>query len=993
MASETQYAGSCSNSDYAGNPAWVSTSSATGSQNGTNSTVSLGGGSETQSDWLVATINNFSVSSGALTSVAYGVYSSYGGAGATGGQLLVQVNDGGGWCSGHTETLGTSGVWETGTCSHHSWNFTNIDSMQIRARILNASYSLSFSGRIDAFRGVVNYSTCTTPGSPGAPSFSSVTDTSITVNKPSNPTGSPTEWRARQTDDSWTSSWTAVGTTTVVNSGLTAGTSYTYDTQFRDTASCEGAWGTNASQTTDNVPSQSADPTLGSIGGTSITGTKPTNPSANGDSITHWQFRLTTSSGGSGTSYPTTPSDIAIATTTNQVTGLSLGTPYYGQVRFKNGVGYGAWSAGTVNATTDNVPGAPGTPTLDSRTTTSITVDWTAAAANGSTISDYDLEWRIWDGTFASINAGLDLTEQVSGLVQNSEYDFKVHATNGVGDGGYSGTAVFYTVPSTPTGLTITANAVGQLAISWSSVASDWTTGSTTYDLEYSTNGSTKTGDVLLNSGLTSTSQSSLGNGTQRWYRVRAKNTQVDSSFTSWTSGTTWTVASAQNLVSATQPEGSMIRVTRNGTYPTGSGTPIEPVDSWEVWRSSSSSGSYTEIDNSLTATTYDDWSVNGGETWYYKGKFTNLVGDSALSAAAVSGTATAPEIDFVSDTRIRDTFEITKTSDTVILREEIDTQTKTSNVVIRIPDNDLPNILSDAVIQVLDNNLPDLSSDSAVYRPGFDTKTKTANSAIFQSASVHPVDDNTPFAGTLGVDYFGHLDISSDNHILVEQTTISTSDSSVLKIGEISRITNTNISSSGLSFTINSDSAVRRIDFDIINTNSNTRINRDGFDTNDIPSFTSINIEPDINVLSDSSIYREAFDRKEFNSDSRIVNPGTFVASSLFSNSHIRVADIEITTLSDSFIIYNIEITTLSDSTIFSAGYGLKDVTSDSAIFESGLEITISSDSSIFLGGIDITLTSDTVIRRPAGYKYPYQRRLVLSNSRIETTYEVMFK
>ncbi len=102
------------------------------------------------------------------------------------------------------------------------------------------------------------------------------------------------------------------------------------------------------------------------------------------------------------------------------------------------------------------------------------------------------------------------------------------------------------------------------------------------------------------------------------------------------------TVPPAQDLVSASSAiEDSMIQVTRNGTYPVADPT----VDSWEVWRSTTSGGSYSELAAGLTATTYDDWSVQDDDQWYYKAKFTNSIGDGPLSTNPVNATTVTPEV------------------------------------------------------------------------------------------------------------------------------------------------------------------------------------------------------------------------------------------------------------------------------------------------------------------------------------------------------------
>ena len=124
------------------------------------------------------------------------------------------------------------------------------------------------------------------------------------------------------------------------------------------------------------------------------------------------------------------------------ITGLTNGTSYRVQVRAQNAASAGAWSAGA--QTSAGLPGRPGAPTLtpgDGQ----IAVSWTAPAANGSAIIDYDVRWRKtgqapvpdWSepGTDAT---STDLTATITGLDNDDEYEVQVRAQNSVGAGAWS---------------------------------------------------------------------------------------------------------------------------------------------------------------------------------------------------------------------------------------------------------------------------------------------------------------------------------------------------------------------------------------------------------------------------------------------------------------------------------------------------------------------------------------------------------------------------
>jgi hypothetical protein len=82
-------------------------------------------------------------------------------------------------------------------------------------------------------------------------------------------------------------------------------------------------------------------------------------------------------------------------------------------------------------------PGKPGTPTRTSANKTSITVGWTAAAANGSAVTNYKIYYSVNSGALQTLNTSVGnvLTYTVNSLSTGNNYRFKVLAVNGVGDG------------------------------------------------------------------------------------------------------------------------------------------------------------------------------------------------------------------------------------------------------------------------------------------------------------------------------------------------------------------------------------------------------------------------------------------------------------------------------------------------------------------------------------------------------------------------------
>ena len=99
------------------------------------------------------------------------------------------------------------------------------------------------------------------------------------------------------------------------------------------------------------------------------------------------------------------------------------------------------------SAKTDAVIGKPGKPGNLSASPgsiyTRVDLSWTAAAANGSSITDYQYQylksgttsWSAWT------SMGVVTSYTVSGLTSGASYDFRVRAVNGVGEGAYAQTS------------------------------------------------------------------------------------------------------------------------------------------------------------------------------------------------------------------------------------------------------------------------------------------------------------------------------------------------------------------------------------------------------------------------------------------------------------------------------------------------------------------------------------------------------------------------
>lgn len=318
---------------------------------------------------------------------------------------------------------------------------------------------------------------------------------------------------------------------------------------------------------------------------------------------------------------------------------------------------------------------------------------------------------------------------------------------------------------------------------------------------------------------------------------------------------------------------------------------------------------------------------------------------------------------DLFSDSRVKTTFETLLLSDSAIYFPAWGNIEKSSDSRIFVPDNIFIK-LSDSRIKVINNEITK-SSDTRIL--DIFKITKSSDTAIF-----HPA--------------WGNIELLSDQVIRVPDNIFTkTSDSWIQKINEISRVSDTTIFKSGLEVSKSSDSAIKRLDYEIIDVSSDVIIKRHAFDTKLIPSFSLIKTEVDYTLLADTAIFKSGF-LKSILSDSNIIAEGTGFIN-IPSDSLLSVENL-IEKVSDTFIVLGQDISLSSDSAIFREDFDILELLSDSAILVSSFNnIQILSDSAIHKE-INISKLSDSRILRLAE-NYPYQTLKKISDVNIEKTFE----
>jgi titin len=161
------------------------------------------------------------------------------------------------------------------------------------------------------------------------------------------------------------------------------------------------------------------------------------------------------------------------------VEGLTTGLSYAFRVTAVSGDGRsGTPSTASELAVAASPPGAPSKLKIGKRTTSSVAIKWSAAASNGSAITDHIVEYRTGAGawlTFAHLQPITSTATTVTGLTKGVQYTFRVTAVSAAGAGAPSAVsklALAASAPGAPQSLVAKPNGLrGQLVLTWKPAA------------------------------------------------------------------------------------------------------------------------------------------------------------------------------------------------------------------------------------------------------------------------------------------------------------------------------------------------------------------------------------------------------------------------------------------------------------------------------------------------------------------------------------------
>jgi hypothetical protein len=468
-----------------------------------------------------------------------------------------------------------------------------------------------------------------------------VNATTLTLNAPSNLTVTPLsavqirlDWTDNSTDEMYFflerktgagGTYASIGNvganvTIFANTGLTQGTEYYYRIRAYNNTGNYSVYSNEASATTStlNAPTSLA---VGAVSYAQIT----IGWTDNSSEETGFSIERKTGAGGTYAQVGSVGANVTTFTNTS----LTQGTEYYFRVRAISGANYSGYST-EVNATTLTL-NAPSSLTVTPLSATQIRLDWTD---NSTDETNFYIERKTGaGGTYAYVGTvGANVTTYTSaGLTQNTTYYYRVSAYNG---GNYSvnsneASAITSTM-NAPTGLAVGAVSYAQVTLAWTDNSSE----ETGFSIERKTGASGAYAQVATTAAnATSYTNTSLTQGTEYYFRVRAVSGANYSGYSNEVNATTLTL-NAPSSLTVTPMSATQVRVdwTDNSTDETN----------FYIERKTGAGGTYAYVGNvGANITTFTNTSLTQGTEYYYRVRAYNGGNYSVYSNEANAATST----------------------------------------------------------------------------------------------------------------------------------------------------------------------------------------------------------------------------------------------------------------------------------------------------------------------------------------------------------------
>ncbi|MBN1675341.1 MAG: fibronectin type III domain-containing protein, partial [Kiritimatiellae bacterium] len=321
--------------------------------------------------------------------------------------------------------------------------------------------------------------------------------------------------------------------TAYTDSGLAAATKYYYRVRAENSAG-DSAYSSVATATTDgNAPPAPSNFSAAAASSTRIDLAWTDNSSNEENFKIKW-----------GTSNASLLNDISVAAnaTSYSHTGLTPDTTYYYQIKAEHAtLGDSAYTPVASARTSLSLPAAPSALTASAQSPASISIAWTDNSGN-ETGFKVDRRQSGTDPWVRIATPGANATRFTdTGLVESTQYYYKVKATNGAGDSGYSNIAADTTPaapqpPDAPSGLAAVATSSTRIDLAWTDNSSN----EENFKIKWGTSSASLLNDIIVAANATSYSHTGLAPNTTYSYQIKAEHATLgDSAYTPVVSATT----------------------------------------------------------------------------------------------------------------------------------------------------------------------------------------------------------------------------------------------------------------------------------------------------------------------------------------------------------------------------------------------------------------------------------------------------------------------
>jgi hypothetical protein len=327
--------------------------------------------------------------------------------------------------------------------------------------------------------------------------------------------------------------------------------------------------------------------------------------------------------------------------------GLAESTKYYYRVRAYNALVNSTYSSEKNATTLSNLPLAPSGLTASVVSSSKISLAW---SDNSNNETGFIISRKTGSGgTYADIHTTSEniTTWSDTAVVDGTQYYYKVRATNSAGDSPNSNEVNGIALLAAPTAFAATAISSSQISLSWT----DNSAAETGFKIERSPVDNLHFTQVAtVGTNVSTFTDSGLAESTKYYYRVRAYNALVNSTYTSEKNATT-----LANVPAA--PSGLMVTSTTSSNISLAWTDNSGNEQGFRIQRKKGATGTYTEIGTrgaNVTTYTDNDSALLDGTQYYYKvcayntagnSPFSNEVNGTTLLASPTSLTATVVSI------------------------------------------------------------------------------------------------------------------------------------------------------------------------------------------------------------------------------------------------------------------------------------------------------------------------------------------------------------